>query len=88
MDTLPPSKSTWSTNSSTPSSWHGFVEVETDLLPGDTIQFVLLRLGATMRFSINIPNFGDFADAHTVGWVATAAALATSRIKLGPPSLG
>ena len=71
-----------------------------------------------MRFSINIPNFGDFADAHTVakvataaeaaGWDAlfvwdhvvhnkrhrrsfgdpwillTAAALATSRIKLGP----
>jgi len=74
----------------------------------------------TMRFSINIPNFGDFADAHTVvrvaktaeeaGWdglfvwdhvvhskqrrrgqafgdpwmLLTAAALATSRIKLGP----
>lgn len=71
-----------------------------------------------MRFSINIPNFGDFADAHTVatvasaaeaaGWDAlfvwdhvvhdkrhqrsfgdpwmllTAAALATTRIKLGP----
>ena len=73
-----------------------------------------------MRFSINIPNFGDFADAHTVvrvakaaeeaGWdglffwdhvvhnkerrrgqpfgdpwmLMTAAALATSRIKLGP----
>ena len=73
-----------------------------------------------MRFSINIPNFGDFADAHTVarvaaaaeeaGWdglflwdhvvhskvrrqgqpfgdpwmLLTAAALATSRIKLGP----
>jgi alkanesulfonate monooxygenase SsuD/methylene tetrahydromethanopterin reductase-like flavin-dependent oxidoreductase (luciferase family) len=71
-----------------------------------------------MRFSINIPNFGDFADARTVakvataaeeaGWDAlfvwdhvlhekskrraladpwqllTAAALATSRIKLGP----
>jgi hypothetical protein len=31
-----------------------------------------------MHFSINIPNFGD---AHTVAWVATAAALATSRIK-------
>ncbi|MEU4195315.1 LLM class flavin-dependent oxidoreductase [Kribbella sp. NPDC026611] len=27
----------------------------------------------TMRFSINIPNFGDFADAHTVARVATAA---------------
>ncbi|WP_202867616.1 LLM class flavin-dependent oxidoreductase [Kribbella pittospori] len=75
---------------------------------------------ATVRFSINIPNFGDFADAHTVarvataaeeaGWdglfvwdhvvhskerrkgqpfgdpwmLLTAAALATSRIKLGP----
>ena len=26
-----------------------------------------------MRFSINIPNFGDFADAHTVAKVATAA---------------
>jgi alkanesulfonate monooxygenase SsuD/methylene tetrahydromethanopterin reductase-like flavin-dependent oxidoreductase (luciferase family) len=74
----------------------------------------------TMRFSINIPNFGDFADAQTVarvaavaeeaGWdglfvwdhvvhtkerrrgqafgdpwmLLTAAALATSRIKLGP----
>ena len=71
-----------------------------------------------MRFSINIPNFGDFADADTVarvasaaegaGWDAlfvwdhivhyrryqrsyghpwillTAAALATTRIKLGP----
>ncbi|MEU8222008.1 LLM class flavin-dependent oxidoreductase [Kribbella sp. NPDC048915] len=73
-----------------------------------------------MRFSINIPNFGDFADARTVarvataaeeaGWdglflwdhvvhskerrrgqpfgdpwmLMTAAALATSRIKLGP----
>ncbi|MFI7061411.1 LLM class flavin-dependent oxidoreductase [Kribbella sp. NPDC050124] len=73
-----------------------------------------------MRFSINIPNFGDFADAHTVarvattaeeaGWdglfvwdhvvhskkqrqgqpfgdpwmLLTAAALATSRITLGP----
>lgn len=73
-----------------------------------------------MRFSINIPNFGDFADAHTVarvaraaedaGWdglflwdhvvhnkerrrgqpfgdpwmLMTAAALTTSRIKLGP----
>ena len=71
-----------------------------------------------MRFSINIPNFGDFADAETVakvasatetaGWDAlfvwdhvvhdkryrrsfgdpwmllTAAALATTRIKLGP----
>ena len=73
-----------------------------------------------MRFSINVPNFGDFADAHTVarvaaaaeeaGWdglfvwdhvvhskerrrgqafgdpwmLMTAAALATSRIKLGP----
>ena len=73
-----------------------------------------------MRFSINVPNFGDFADAHTVarvaaaaeeaGWdglfvwdhvvhskeqrrgqafgdpwmLLTAAALATSRIKLGP----
>ena len=73
-----------------------------------------------MRFSINIPNFGEFADAHTVarvataaeqaGWdglflwdhvvhskqerrgqpfgdpwmLLTAAALATSRIKLGP----
>ncbi|TDW69472.1 LLM class flavin-dependent oxidoreductase [Kribbella pratensis] len=73
-----------------------------------------------MRFSINIPNFGDFADAHTVarvaaaaeeaGWdglflwdhvvhskeqrrgqpfgdpwmLMTAAALATSRITLGP----
>ncbi|HWD77243.1 MAG TPA: LLM class flavin-dependent oxidoreductase [Kribbella sp.] len=73
-----------------------------------------------MRFSVNIPNFGDFADAHTVvrvakaaedaGWdglffwdhvvhskehrrgqpfgdpwmLMTAAALATSRIKLGP----
>ncbi|TDD27746.1 LLM class flavin-dependent oxidoreductase [Kribbella turkmenica] len=73
-----------------------------------------------MRFSINIPNFGDFADARTVarvaaaaedaGWdglflwdhvvhskrerqgqafgdpwmLLTAAALATSRIKLGP----
>jgi alkanesulfonate monooxygenase SsuD/methylene tetrahydromethanopterin reductase-like flavin-dependent oxidoreductase (luciferase family) len=71
-----------------------------------------------MRFSINIPNFGDFADAHTVAKVATAAeaagwdalfvwdhvvhnksrrrsfgdpwillsaaALATSRIRLGP----
>jgi alkanesulfonate monooxygenase SsuD/methylene tetrahydromethanopterin reductase-like flavin-dependent oxidoreductase (luciferase family) len=75
---------------------------------------------AGMRFSINVPNFGDFADAHTVarvavaaeqaGWdglfiwdhvvhskehrrgqafgdpwmLMTAAALATSRIKLGP----
>jgi hypothetical protein len=38
-----------------------------------------------MRFSISIPNFGD---AHMVAWVATAAALATSRIKLGPLSLG
>ncbi|GAA1581884.1 LLM class flavin-dependent oxidoreductase [Kribbella karoonensis] len=73
-----------------------------------------------MRFSVNIPNFGDFADAHVVvrvakaaeeaGWdglflwdhvvhskeqrrgqpfgdpwmLMTAAALATSRIKLGP----
>ncbi|MEV5967926.1 LLM class flavin-dependent oxidoreductase [Kribbella sp. NPDC051952] len=73
-----------------------------------------------MRFSINVPNFGDFADAHTVarvavaaeqaGWdglflwdhvvhskerrrgqafgdpwmLMTAAAMATSRIKLGP----
>ena len=71
-----------------------------------------------MRYSINIPNFGDFADAQTVGRVAveaeaagwdalfvwdhvvhrkrdrrtfgepwmllTAAALATTRIKLGP----
>ncbi|MGZ0147854.1 LLM class flavin-dependent oxidoreductase [Kribbella sp. WER1] len=73
-----------------------------------------------MRFSVNIPNFGDFADAHTVarvaraaeeaGWdglfvwdhvvhskeqrrgqpfgdpwmLLTAAALATSRIVLGP----
>ena len=71
-----------------------------------------------MRYSINIPNFGDFADADTVarvavgavaprwagrvGWVngghpkrdprsfgapwmlLTAAALATTRIKLGP----
>src|SRR5919108_1689356 len=71
-----------------------------------------------MRFSVNIPNFGDFADAETVakvasaaetaGWDAlfvwdhvvhdkrhqrsfgdpwmllTAAALATTRIKLGP----
>src|SRR4051794_10677062 len=27
----------------------------------------------TMRFSINIPNFGDFADAHTVARVAAAA---------------
>ena len=26
-----------------------------------------------MRFSINIPNFGDFADARTVARVATAA---------------
>ena len=26
-----------------------------------------------MQFSINIPNFGDFADAHTVAKVATAA---------------
>jgi alkanesulfonate monooxygenase SsuD/methylene tetrahydromethanopterin reductase-like flavin-dependent oxidoreductase (luciferase family) len=71
-----------------------------------------------MRYSINIPNFGDFADADTVarvaaaaeaaGWdglfvwdhvvhhkrdrrsfgdpwmLLTAAALATTRIKLGP----
>ncbi|MFJ8821491.1 LLM class flavin-dependent oxidoreductase [Streptomyces sp. NPDC102467] len=73
-----------------------------------------------MRFSVNIPNFGDFADAHTVartavaaeqaGWdglfvwdhvvhdkreqrgkpfgdpwmLLTAAALATSRLKVGP----
>jgi alkanesulfonate monooxygenase SsuD/methylene tetrahydromethanopterin reductase-like flavin-dependent oxidoreductase (luciferase family) len=71
-----------------------------------------------LRFSVNIPNFGDFADAETVakaasateaaGWDAlfvwdhvvhdkrqgrsfgdpwmllTAAALATTRIKLGP----
>src|SRR5262245_19286110 len=73
-----------------------------------------------MRYSINIPNFGDFADARTVaktaaaaeqaGWdglfvwdhvvhdkqaqrgkpfgdpwmLLTAAALATSRIRLGP----
>ena len=71
-----------------------------------------------MRYSINVPNFGDFADAETVarvaadaeaaGWDAlfvwdhvvhrkrdrrafgdpwmllTAAALQTSRIKLGP----
>jgi alkanesulfonate monooxygenase SsuD/methylene tetrahydromethanopterin reductase-like flavin-dependent oxidoreductase (luciferase family) len=29
-----------------------------------------------MRFSINIPNFGDFADASTVAWVASAAELA------------
>ena len=28
---------------------------------------------ARVRFSINIPNFGDFADAHTVARVATAA---------------
>ena len=26
-----------------------------------------------MRYSINIPNFGDFADAHVVAQVATAA---------------
>ena len=26
-----------------------------------------------MRFSINIPNFGDFADARTVAAVASAA---------------
>jgi hypothetical protein len=26
-----------------------------------------------MRFSINIPNFGDFADAQTVARVASAA---------------
>ena len=26
-----------------------------------------------MRFSINIPNFGDFADPRTVATVATAA---------------
>ena len=26
-----------------------------------------------MRFSINIPNFGDFADARTVATVAAAA---------------
>ena len=79
-----------------------------------------MRDDAGMRFSINVPNFGDFADAHTVarvaalaeqaGWdglfvwdhvvhnkerrrgqafgdpwmLLTAAALATSRIKLGP----
>jgi hypothetical protein len=29
-----------------------------------------------MRFSINIPNFGDFADASTVARVASAAELA------------
>jgi alkanesulfonate monooxygenase SsuD/methylene tetrahydromethanopterin reductase-like flavin-dependent oxidoreductase (luciferase family) len=73
-------------------------------------------MDAGMRFSINIPNFGDFADARTVaavaaaaeqaGWdglfvwdhvlhrrhpkafgdpwmLLTAAALATSRIRLG-----
>ena len=28
---------------------------------------------AAMRFSINIPNFGDFADARTVATVAAAA---------------
>lgn len=26
-----------------------------------------------MRFSVNIPNFGDFADAETVAKVASAA---------------
>ena len=26
-----------------------------------------------MRYSVNIPNFGDFADARTVAKVATAA---------------
>jgi alkanesulfonate monooxygenase SsuD/methylene tetrahydromethanopterin reductase-like flavin-dependent oxidoreductase (luciferase family) len=29
--------------------------------------------GPVMRFSINIPNFGDFADAGTVATVASAA---------------
>jgi hypothetical protein len=28
---------------------------------------------AVMRFSINIPNFGDFADVDTVARVASAA---------------
>ncbi len=41
-----------------------------------------------MRFSINIPNFGEFADAHRVAQVATTAASATSRIKLDPQSFG
>jgi hypothetical protein len=38
-----------------------------------------------MRYLMSIPNFGD---AQTVAWVATAAVLATSRIKLGPSLRG
>jgi alkanesulfonate monooxygenase SsuD/methylene tetrahydromethanopterin reductase-like flavin-dependent oxidoreductase (luciferase family) len=35
--------------------------------------WVAVQQDAGMRFSINIPNFGDFADARTVATVATAA---------------